>query len=257
MAVDEALLDSVCAGQSSPVLRLYSWEPACVSIGCAQSLDEEVDTTRCLDLGVHWVRRLTGGRLIVHDCEVTYCVVARVDDPIVGGGILETYQSISEGIAAGLRALGVNAEMTDPRSSEAARARGARSGICFDTAAAHELTVSGRKLVGSAQARRKAAFLQHGSILIDIDAGLHHQVARSAARLPLGEFTRSLSSGVTCLRELVGELPAWDDLSHIFASGFAERLGVELTRDSLSPVEWDMSDKLRAKYLNSEWNARR
>ena len=36
MAVDEAILEAAVEGKSPPTLRLYAWNPPCLSLGYAQ-----------------------------------------------------------------------------------------------------------------------------------------------------------------------------------------------------------------------------
>jgi lipoate-protein ligase A len=115
------------------------------------------------------VRRPSGGRAVLHDQEVTYSVVCRSTDPIFGGRVLESCSRIHEAVAAGLALLGVR---TTPRAMPANLRRDAREvaavADCFARPAAHELLDDrGRKLVGSAQARRAGALLQHGSVLLE------------------------------------------------------------------------------------------
>jgi lipoate-protein ligase A len=95
MAVDEVLLDAVGKNQALPSLRLYSWEPPCLSIGYAQPFID-IDHKRLSDLGWDWVRRPTGGRAILHTDELTYSVVAPLTEPRVSGGVLERYQRLSK-----------------------------------------------------------------------------------------------------------------------------------------------------------------
>ena len=94
MAVDEALLERVIAGQSPPLLRLYAWQPACLSLGQAQPA-ADVDRERLTGAGWGLVRRPTGGRAILHSDELTYAVIAPVSEPRVRGTLLESYLKLS------------------------------------------------------------------------------------------------------------------------------------------------------------------
>ena len=99
MAIDEALLESVGAGRSLPVLRLYRWSPPCISIGYAQN-GADVDHLTLNEHGWDWVRRPTGGRAILHTDELTYSVIAPPDEPRVAGSLLESYRRILSGFTA-------------------------------------------------------------------------------------------------------------------------------------------------------------
>ena len=166
-------------------LRFYTWQPATLSLGVNQHVGE-IDRVECDNRGIGLVRRLTGGRAVLHQHELTYSVIARDNDPRVSGGVIESYRKISGALVLGLQSLGVDVslaptnkallravsaagrtgELDLPEAAETASTNGA---ICFDVSSAYELEARGRKLVGSAQARRGGAILQHGSILLDID----------------------------------------------------------------------------------------
>ena len=130
----------------------------------------DVDIEACERDGVDVVRRPSGGRAVLHDQEVTYSVVCRSTDPVFGGRVLESCARIHDAIAVGLGT--ARRSRPTPRAMPADLRRDAREGAaiadCFARPAAHELLDDrGRKLVGSAQARRAGALLQHGSVLLE------------------------------------------------------------------------------------------
>src|SRR2546423_32504 len=180
MALDEALLESVIGG-GAPVVRFYTWQPATLSLGTNQPLGE-VDRAECERRGFGLVRRLTGGRAVLHQHELTYSIMVLDNDPRVSGGVMESYRKISQALVEGLRMLGAEAELAPVNRAlhrqlaQSMRLAGnpdldeaSHGAVCFDAASDYELTLGGRKLVGSAQARRAGALLQHGSILLDVD----------------------------------------------------------------------------------------
>ena len=75
MAIDEAILTAHLHGHVPPTLRVYRWDPPTLSIGHFQNLKREVDDEKCSELGIDVVRRLTGGRAVFHQDELTYSVV--------------------------------------------------------------------------------------------------------------------------------------------------------------------------------------
>src|SRR3954452_12452427 len=101
MALDEALLETVIAG-GPPVVRFYTWQPAALSLGVNQPVGE-IDHDECARRGFGLVRRLTGGRAVLHQHELTYSVIARENDPRVSGGVIESYRKISVALVDGLR----------------------------------------------------------------------------------------------------------------------------------------------------------
>jgi lipoate-protein ligase A len=210
MLRDLALLDACVRGEIGVAVRLYGFAPACLSLGRMQSIDD-VNLEACARDGVDVVRRPSGGRAVLHDEEVTYSVVCRSTDPVFGGRVLESCSRIHAAVAAGLELLGVR---TTPRGMPANLRRDAREGAtvadCFARPAAHELLDDrGRKLVGSAQARRAGALLQHGSVLLE--------PPRAAAYLR--EDAASTRGGVG-VRELLGRPVTRKEVVAALAAGF-------------------------------------
>jgi lipoate-protein ligase A len=210
MRRDIALLDACARGEIPGAVRLYGFAPACLSLGRMQPLDD-VDLAACARDGLDVVRRPSGGRAVLHDQEVTYSVVCRSTDPVFGGRVLEACSRIHEAVASGLALLGVS---TTPRAMPANLRRDAREGAavadCFARPAAHELLDHrGRKLVGSAQARRAGALLQHGSVLLE--------PPRAAAYL---HGDAGSTAGGVGVRELLGRQVSREELVAALAAGF-------------------------------------
>jgi lipoate-protein ligase A len=210
MRRDLELLDACARGEIPGAVRLYGFSPPCLSLGRMQPIDD-VDLDACARDGIDVVRRPSGGRAVLHDQEVTYSVVCRSTDPVFGGRVLESCSRIHEAIAAGLAALGVRAV---PRGLPADLRRDARAvaaaADCFARPAAHELLDDhGRKLVGSAQARRAGALLQHGSVLLE---------PPRAAEYLRGGAVESL--GGVGVRDLLGRHVTRAELVDALATGF-------------------------------------
>lgn len=169
MALDEAMLVTA-ADTGDTLVRLYRWDRPSLSLGRNQHCAGIYAPERCAAHGVPVVRRLTGGRALLHAREVTYAVAAPISAaPSLRGG----YEAINDILLSALRSLGVAAERASPTERTTAPALAP----CFETPTAGELVVGGRKIVGSAQHRDARAFLQHGSILLDDDQALLHQLA--------------------------------------------------------------------------------
>ncbi|MGQ0701813.1 MAG: lipoate--protein ligase family protein [Gemmatimonadales bacterium] len=168
MAVDSALLD--LAGQEGlGFLRLYRWEPHCLSFGRNESARCRYDRERIRGLGLDCVRRPTGGRAVWHARELTYAVAAPLH-PF--GGLQQAFRRIHDMLAQAIRTLGA-----DPRLAPPGPLLGPAAGPCFAACAGGEVIVSGRKVVGSAQLQHGTAFLQHGSLLLEDDQSLVRNLA--------------------------------------------------------------------------------
>ncbi|MEW5784015.1 MAG: biotin/lipoate A/B protein ligase family protein [Bacillota bacterium] len=203
MARDLALHRAVAAGDSPPLLRCYSWSPPALSLGRFQKAEEVVDREACRRLGVDLVRRPTGGRAVLHHRELTYSVVVREDHAQVPAGIIEAYRLFNGCIVQALDLLNIKAAL----APKEAGGGGIAPGSCFDTAAAYEVRVAGKKVAGSAQLRRDGALLQHGAILFELSLDLCRQVLLPLPGTGVSAYLQQLG------REAAGLLDLGYDLS--------------------------------------------
>ncbi len=250
MAVDEAILEAVGAYRSLPCLRLYAWEPACLSIGYAQPA-ADIDPDRLSGLGWDWVRRPTGGRAILHTDELTYSVIAPLGEPRVLGSVLESYQRLSTALLAALSALKIPAEAHPLRSIGNAPENGP---VCFEVPSNYEIVSGGKKLIGSAQARRKEGVLQHGTLPLYGDLKRITQVLKfpdEEKRQAAGE--RLLAHAIT-VETVLGCRIDWQTLAEAFIHGFQSTLNLDFVRDELTDAEREHARQLVAdKYSHPAW----
>ncbi|SMC88132.1 lipoate--protein ligase family protein [Sporomusa malonica] len=255
MAVDEAILHAHAAGTAPPTLRFYGWQPAAVSLGYFQKAETEVDLAECQRQGIDVVRRLTGGRAVLHDAELTYSIVVREDHPLIPATITASYRYLSQGLLAGLKQLGIDAHMTMPKAAYGQTKRHQASAACFDAPSHYELTAQGRKLVGSAQVRKNGVILQHGSILLTFNPRL----IASLLNLPTPEAKdtvaamlarRAISANEAANREI-----SWAEACEAMMKAFGPALGIDLEPGSLSSEEQGAARELAAsKYSQHSWN---
>lgn len=172
MSIDLALLDRA-EQQGDGWLRLYTWNPHCLSFGRHEPANTLYDAARIRSLGLDTVRRPTGGRAVWHARELTYAVAASWS---YFGSLRRAYEEIQRLLSEVLRSLGVPASLA-PRTGAAA----VDAGACFERPAGGEVLVKGRKVVGSAQLRRGPALLQHGSILLQDEQAMIAALLRAPA----------------------------------------------------------------------------
>ncbi len=242
MAVDEALLDSVAAGESVPVLRLYGWSPPCLSLGYAQRA-ADADHARIAARGWGIVRRPTGGKAILHADELTYSLTLPLSHPIAAGDIVESYRRISRALMVAIQNIGL-----DPNAERMTADKRSIGPVCFETPSHYEITTAGRKLVGSAQLRRKATLLQHGSLPLTGDPAricdaLHYpdETSREAARARVRERAATLS-------QAAGREIDWKTAAAVLVDAFSGVFAVELTPDTLTPPERERVERLTVHY---------
>ncbi len=252
MAVDEAVLEAVGHAESLPTFRLYAWQPACLSLGYAQSF-KDVDLQRIRANGWELVRRVTGGRAILHTDELTYSVAAPPDEPHLAGTVLESYQRLAKALIIAVRDLGLPVEMEE----NAPPASATKGPVCFEVPSAYEIVVGGKKLIGSAQARKKEGILQHGTFPLHGDLTRITQALvfpDEPARLAAGQ--KLLSRAVTA-ESVTGTQIAWDVAAAAFVRAFEMSLDISLQPGELTLAELSRAEELVLnKYDHPSWTER-
>ncbi|GAB4372035.1 MAG: hypothetical protein Kow0042_15120 [Calditrichia bacterium] len=166
MSVDHRLARTYGILLDKPLLRFFTWDPYCISLGFHQN-PEDVDRELCEQEGIDLVRRPTGGRAILHAEELTYSVVYPFGNLDVSG----FYRLIHLPFVKALQNWGIPAEFQPSQADFRKFYRTENSALCFATSAKYEVEIEGRKLIGSAQRVYEHSILQHGSVLL----GDYHQ----------------------------------------------------------------------------------
>jgi lipoate-protein ligase A len=245
MAVDEFLFRRVEVSAAT-FLRFYQWDKPTASLGYSQDVAKVIDADFCRRRGVDIVRRVTGGKVVLHHREVTYAV-ASSDTAVFTETVRDSYRLISRGLMAGLELMGLAPDMAG--SSPPSYAKGNMP--CFALPARDEIEIGGKKIIGSAQKRTGAAFLQHGSIPLEKDEGLLAAVTAPGAAASEG------GSGMTSLSEALGCPVDFGWAVERFCRGFSEFLGVVFEPFILSPEDLETISGLRdLRYATDAWTFR-
>lgn len=224
MAIDEALIENIA---EAPVLRIYGWRPAAISVGYFQSIKEEVDLEKCSQLGVDVVRRLTGGGAVLHDLELTYSFITKQYPQ----NIMESCRWICDAIVMSINRLGYDASFVP----------------------LNDILVNGKKVSGSAQTRRKGVLLQHGTLLLGVDVDKMFSVLKVPSEKLRDKIIKDVKERVTSLAGTT-----FDDMASSLKTSFAEKFDAKLVADSLSIEEISRAEWLaERKYSSKEWNLRR
>jgi lipoate-protein ligase A len=253
MALDQALAVACAANDSPPTLRFYRWQPPTVSLGRHQLL-AEIDQAACAARGYDIVRRSTGGRAILHTDELTYSVAAPADEVRVKGGVMDAYLRLSNALVAGLANLGLAVD----KAAASIRVGSNISAACFEAPSAYELTVGGRKLMGSAQSRRAKYVLQHGSLpLVGDIARLVDVLYLPSAEVNL--LRTQLADRACTLAQALGveeqtaevQFPA---VAQALTQGFCTTLNLSFKVGAFTSGELREAARLiRVQYANAEW----
>ncbi|OGC23917.1 hypothetical protein A2291_05370 [candidate division WOR-1 bacterium RIFOXYB2_FULL_42_35] len=223
MDYDLKLLADFEEGRIPSTLRIYSWQPKCITLGYAQKVDQEIDVEKARELGWDVVKRPTGGGIVFHnEAEVTYSLVTALDNPLLPKGMIASYKKISEAIAWALKQFGIEAEVQNSKikvkNKFQAPSSKLKTNLCFSYPAEYEIVVGGRKIVGSAQKRGKKALLQQGSIFVRETPKDIFQVLKK----PYQE------QDAVSVEEVAGKSFSFGEIGKVLVFGFEKVLGVKL-----------------------------
>lgn len=250
MAVDEAIVESCRRGFTPPTLRFYTWAHAALTIGYFQKAARDIDEEVCEREGISIIRRITGGRAVLHGYDLTYSVSS--GDPVaeLPNTIQGTFFAIGRAFVEGLHRLGVKADMAHAPIKEPGR-----SPLCFSSASRHEITCEGRKIMGSAQRRWKDGMLQQGSLLLGNPSEAYYKFFRfrdEAYRERMIKESRKRIPGLDDLTPRHGNL---GDIVKQISDAFENTLGITLKPAGLTPFEHVRAEELsRMKYSSESWN---
>ena len=146
MAADQVLLDK-CVDNADPVFRLYDWKCPTLSLGKNEKIDPLIDLQECQNLSIPVVRRMTGGKAVLHGFDLTYSLAAGVLDSQFPGGILDNYQFLARGFKHFFLKLGLNPVLL----KKSPQKKKTEPHICFSEPSSYEILIEGRKIIGSAQ----------------------------------------------------------------------------------------------------------
>lgn len=240
MAVDEYLFAGLTKKPRTTV-RFYSWERPTVSLGYTEPVDKVLDLDYCRRSGIDVVRRMTGGKLVLHWREITYSV-ASSDTSVFSSTLAGSYRLISGGLICGLEKMGLKARLAGPPPASYTRG----NMPCFAYPARDEIEIDGRKIVGSAQKRMAGRFLQHGSIPLQEDEGILLHISLAQAE----------DSGLrrTSVSEALGREVERDWAVGCLVEGLAEHFSIRFKPLILGPeAEEEIRRILEDRYEDDKW----
>lgn len=232
MAIDQAVSEAVAKNQSPPTIRFYKWKPSAVSIGCFQSMHDEVDREQCKKKGVDIIRRQTGGGAVYHDAdgELTYSVI--VPEKAINLGITESYRLICGWIINSLAHLGIAAEFKP----------------------INDVITNNKKISGNAQTRRNGVILQHGTILYKVDIDTMFSLLKVPDEKIRDKMIATVKERVTSITNI--KQLAEQDVYNALVKGFTE--DKEFDFGEITSAEIVRANELAENvYKTEEWNLRR
>ncbi|MCK5237240.1 MAG: lipoate--protein ligase family protein [Deltaproteobacteria bacterium] len=232
MAADESLLSVVSKAQEKPTLRLYSWREPSITIGYSQ------DASFFNGSEVPVIRRLTGGRAVLHFDELTYSITCPAGTSLFDQGIHDVYRLVGKCLKGALDSAGL--ECYPARSQQSAG--GNKKASCFHAPNRYELLCDGKKVTGSAQRRFKDSFIQHGSVMLSVNEEMFMRVFPGASTDKIGAVSSYCSVG-------------FDELSKLLIDSFKTHLGASFEHTGYEKEERSLIEQLiKSKYSNDIWN---
>ncbi|WP_080876239.1 lipoate--protein ligase family protein [Oceanobacillus timonensis] len=251
MAVDECLLQWHSEGKIPPVLRFYEWVPAGLSVGYFQKTKNRIDLQAVEKHGFHLVRRLTGGRAVLHDKELTYSVIISEQHPWMPKSVKDVYLILSKGLLEGYRNLGIAADFAVPEEKLAP----SQSAVCFEEPSWYELVIDNKKAAGSAQTRKQGVILQHGSIPLSVDKDTLYDLFIYRNEKVKQRARAAFDDKAISIDEAAGREVSLEETKTALKAGFQTGLDIELKTFTLSEEqEQEIHELMYSKYVTDEWN---
>ena len=236
MALDETVMDFVRNGKTLPTVRFYQWSPLCVSLGYFQRLNE-INVNNCKKLGINIVRRITGGKAVLHNNELTYSFIA--PQTFLPRSIIESYKIIATPILNALYQLGLKVSLTDKKIAIGS------SSFCFFEQSYYEININNKKIVGSAQARIKDVLLQHGSIMLDYSPEIFSHIFNTKES---NIDKNKIIKRVTSIRHEMQENINLSKLKSLLIENFERSLNIKTIKMKPTEDELLITESLKEKY---------
>ncbi len=241
MAIDEALFNYVQKNKELSILRFYRWEKPTLSIGYHQKVREVANIDFLREKGIELIRRITGGKVVLHDDEVTYSFSSSASFLAENKSVIESFHLISSALIEGLKILRIYARLSSRKYEGLYKT----NLPCFSYPTGNEIVVNGRKLIGSAQKRTKDALLQHGSVPITLDVD---KLSRATFSSP-----ESLNGNIITIKALIGETDFFE-IAHSLKEGFSRFFKCNFEPFDLNEIKDDIEKIQIEKYSNPKWN---
>ena len=222
MALEKVLLESCVKGIAPNTLHFLQFFP-CALLGYSQFVDDEVNAEFCRINGIEINRRISGGGCIYMDCgTLGWEIIAKKNTPGLSalgnpamGSLNDMYRKLCGGLVAALLKFGIKAVYRPPNDVE----------------------TDGRKISGTGGTELDDSLIFHGTVLIDFDM----DTMIKALKVPVKKLKENpafdFKLRTVSMKELLGYVPAVDEVKECLAQAFAHTLGIEFVPDGLEAEE--------------------
>ncbi len=237
MAVDEALLRCFRPAADRPILRIYRWKPA-LSFGRAGPVRNVVDMHSVEERHLAFVRRMTGGGVLVHGDDLSYAMILP-DTFAKTMGVKQSYRHLCGFLIKCYETLGLHAGFAAQQQIAAQS-----SAVCLAGTEAYDIMIGGAKIGGNAQRYGGGAVLQHGSVPLRIDRAFFEPFFLQDSGLEAAATLQNLGITLT-----------WTELAERLIESFAQTFEATLRHDTLREDEYALARRLyEEKYTKEAWN---
>jgi len=238
MANDTAISEEVGNGNSPTTIKIYGWSIPTLSLGKHQK-ESSIDKEFLKNHNFGLVRRPTGGRAVLHNKEITYLFAISSKDERLPRNIVQSYMKISEGLTIALRNLGIDCDVQKNKKEAISK------DICYDSPSLYEVTIDGKKLIGSAQYRNEKYVLQHGSIPNQFD---YRNYVDSFKIKNKKQMISHLEKNVTDIKEHLGTHISYEDFAKEVKNSFSNIFNEEIAFGELTERELELTKKYLKKF---------
>jgi len=236
MAVDEALLSNF-KDSDMPILRLYRWEPS-LSLGRFSNLNETLNLKAIKKQNLSFVRRMTGGGVLVHGGDLSYSLILPRES-LEDVGVKESYRYLCRFLIKLYKKLGISAEFAHFLKLESSK-----SNICMASNEPYDIIINGKKMGGNAQRYTHKALFQHGSIPISLDNSLFKDI-----------FLDKSGLENVAILDRMGRKITSEELTNLLVEAFSQSFDIDIVSDTLNLEELQKTNEcLTHKYSQERWN---
>jgi lipoate-protein ligase A len=162
---------------------------------------------------------------------------------------MDSYQRISRALYRALLNLGLSVKVHSGKNPLAHH-----QPVCFENPSDFEITVNGKKVIGSAQARKKTGILQHGSLPLTGDLARITEVLDYPSDEDRAKAGTLLLEKAATVRSVLGKEISWNTAALAFREAFTESLNLDLVEDGLTPWELERARILAdTKFGARDW----
>ncbi|BBE30683.1 octanoyltransferase LipM [Tepiditoga spiralis] len=238
MACDLAIANNVGNKKSPTTIRLYGWSSPTLSLGKHQKTNN-INFEYLKEKNIEVVKRPTGGRAVLHDDEITYSFSASSKNIKLPSTVLGSYKIISKALIESLNLLNISCDVESKKKNTLSK------DICYDASSMYEVTIKGKKFIGSAQYRNEKFILQHGSIPQKFN---YIDYVNSFNLKNKEKMIEHLKNNVIDIYTVLNKKISLKELEETFKVGFEKIFEEEIVLDTLSNEEVNMIDDYCQKY---------